>query len=517
MDLTLNLSTVALEHTNTLKSVQCTDDTLTMAFKSHTAFQFVARTWPAHNAEFILATYFPGCAGWQQDERGYSIVKSFKLLESSLTVVANVVDMNIKSVAQEFQLQWGVSAPSSNTSALSKRYTKSGSVTVDIDAAPDSSSLVSTSAFGMAYPIFESTALSCYCVNCGVSGSMTMSGSIGWSIWHPTELESGSVDINGNLAVEAAVGISVQKSWTDTKSKEIFSQGLPGLSIAGIFTIGPEISASAAIGLTFDAQAELLAGFSLDWPAFDASMDLVAGTSSSSGWQPTFSPIAEAHGEFTVTVSPSLPVSLSLGIDIFSGLISKSIALIETPSLAFSATVAGSVGINSREIIPGSDAVRVSPILVAPVLATPATVTVTVSANSCEITSGVPKLSPNVTSTSVPFSSSAPYSAPYTSLSPSSFSYSTLSYSTIAPPASAFSVPVPTTLATSTQIVALSSAVASVPAAVSTSASDPPAYCDPGINLSVGFVNTVTLNVLDIHTFTLNTWTSPTINKCITF
>ena len=56
LDLKLNFSTVPLEHSDAIQSVQCTDSDIRISLNSREAFDYIAQTWPSNGSEFILAS-----------------------------------------------------------------------------------------------------------------------------------------------------------------------------------------------------------------------------------------------------------------------------------------------------------------------------------------------------------------------------------------------------------------------------------------------------------------------------
>ena len=203
LDLKLNFSTVPLEHSDAVKSVQCDDNDIQINLNTKEAYDYIAQTWPSNGSEFILAGYYQGCAGYSDGVRSFSVVKSFQMLENSLSVHASVKNMDVESVVQEFYFEWGIKVPQSNDSTLVRRSSTQGSQTINVTAQPSASSLVS-SAFGPAFPLYSSKNVSVVCVDCRAYGVMKLTGSIGWSIFNPLALFAGDLTLAGNLSM--AVG-----------------------------------------------------------------------------------------------------------------------------------------------------------------------------------------------------------------------------------------------------------------------------------------------------------------------
>ena len=487
LNVTLNYSSIALENSDAVKSAKCTGDELWITFWQQNAYNYAKSTWPKSGTKFILATYFPGCAGHNAGRRSFSLVNSYQMDDSTLAIRAVVEDTDLKSIMQNFNLQWGTATAQNRT--LSKRVSI-GSHTVSINVAPAANSLVTTSAFGSTFPIYSNNYISAYCVTCAARGSLTLSGQINWSILHPTTLQSGSaIVINGNLDIRALIGITGQASYSNhALTKTLFSSGLPGFSIPGIINLGPQITATANLDVDVNAAGQLLAGFELAWPNAQTTIDLVAATQSNSGWTPSFSPTLRATGTFGITLTPSIPVSLGFGISVLGGAWSKTLALVETPSLTLSAAAYGAVGIGSKKMEDVKEGGAQIKAIEAP------------AAESVTIVRAYVLTTMVINETSTTFVTATVYATPATGGPPvESSTTSTSLLATAAPP-----VPASTTLVTTTS-----------PVVVSPPASTSAAYCHPGINFSMAFQNVVSMNAFGVRTYVLNSYTSLTLSRCV--
>ena len=147
------------------------------------------------------------------------------------------------------------------------KLTRAGSETIKIDVGPCPSSLASSPAFGSAFPLYQSKGFSAYCVACGASGTVNLAGSIGWTSGHPNNLQSGSINIGGNLGMGLGIGISGSTRFdSPSLHKQLIQQSLPGLSIPSIITIGPQLVLDVSLGSSITAAGSLFAGFSIVIP-----------------------------------------------------------------------------------------------------------------------------------------------------------------------------------------------------------------------------------------------------------
>ena len=157
-----------------------------------------------------------------------------------------------------------------------------------------------------------------FCVNCGVTGNIQVTGSV--SISAAQGFYAGTIGMNGNLEAGLFVGINGFYEWQKELSTTILSAGLPGFSIPNVVTIGPELTLEITATLTVDAVGQILVGTSYNWPALSATLDVMNKANSvRSGFSPTVNRQFDAYGDITATASLGLPVTLSFGIDFFSG------------------------------------------------------------------------------------------------------------------------------------------------------------------------------------------------------
>jgi hypothetical protein len=188
-----------------------------------------------------------------------------------------------------------------------------------------------------------------YCVNCGVRGAVTATGTI--NATPLSGIKQASIGVNGNMYVGLYIGVNAFAKWEKEWEKEIFEKGLPGWSIPGIVTLGPKISLSAKATIGVEAEGQLLTGASLTWPGFQATLDFKNPSSSSqSGWTPQLDHVFQTHGGVTATAALGLPVSLWFGIDILDGLFKEGVALVDTPAVVGEASLEINIGTEDNSI-----------------------------------------------------------------------------------------------------------------------------------------------------------------------
>ncbi|PPJ52424.1 hypothetical protein CBER1_10579 [Cercospora berteroae] len=175
--------------------------------------------------------------------------------------------------------------------------------------------------------------LNVWCVDCGVTGSLSVAGTASISLLKgPTSL---AVELNGNTGVDVHLGMEamVEKEFEFLK-KQLYSAGLPGLSIPGIITLGPMITLSVDGKAGVKALGRVLAGAKLEFPEMSVVLDVIdTSRTGLSGFKPTVTTTFEAVGELELSASIGLPISVGIGIDVLNGLWTQGIAVVSRPNL----------------------------------------------------------------------------------------------------------------------------------------------------------------------------------------
>ncbi|KAK4124723.1 hypothetical protein N657DRAFT_670636 [Parathielavia appendiculata] len=191
-----------------------------------------------------------------------------------------------------------------------------------------------------------------YCVNCGARGSIKATGKI--NATPLSGVKEAYIGVTGNMYIGMYLGVNGFAKWEKEWEKEIFSKGLPGWSIPGIVTLGPKITLSGKFVIGVEAEGQVLTGASLNWPGFEAKLDLKNSRNSyQKGWTPNIDHTFQTRGAVTATAALGLPVSLWFGIDILNGLFKEGIALVDTP--AITGTAEFEVNVGTEETSVGSD------------------------------------------------------------------------------------------------------------------------------------------------------------------
>lgn len=182
--------------------------------------------------------------------------------------------------------------------------------------------------------------LELFCVDCGLRGNAHFKGQLKFSL-PQARLTQGFITVTGNLAATLKLGLAAQIEFEpEPLRQKIFAQGLPHFTIPGVIILGPEVALDAELGFKLSASGQVLAGATLSFPNFRATLDVVnQGGSQVTGFTPTFTPTFEAQGEIAATAKLGLPLSLGVGFNIIplgqTG--RRLIAIVNTPAVEVSA------------------------------------------------------------------------------------------------------------------------------------------------------------------------------------
>lgn len=197
--------------------------------------------------------------------------------------------------------------------------------------------------WGGGVQLYHNNALTVACVGCGVSGHITISGHVSWSLFKG--ITAASVDTTGNLHSVIQIGVDATGSTATIPlpSLNIITVPLSPFSIPGIINIGPQISAKATGSVAIHAAGRLFAGATLNWPAIKATLNFKGSGATASGFTPTVDKVATVSGTVSAAVNVGVPISIGIGISVLNGKINKQLALVDTPGVMVTGT-ASTVG-----------------------------------------------------------------------------------------------------------------------------------------------------------------------------
>lgn len=184
-----------------------------------------------------------------------------------------------------------------------------------------------------------------YCVDCGVKGHVALAGQAKWNLLDG--LHGLNAAISANIQAGVNLGLVANAQYSDTKSKELVRAPLPevGIAVKGVFSAGVYLSVDAVSTVSVTAEGQALVGVVMTIPNFQANLNLFdqngAGSSSVTGFNPTFTKRFEATGQIAASLQLALPIAINCGFEVPALNLKRAISLIEQPSLYGNMTTAG--------------------------------------------------------------------------------------------------------------------------------------------------------------------------------
>lgn len=119
LDFRFKYPAVALDHSNSIDNVSCTDTTILASFGDDTGFDQAVKTWSTKGTQqYVLITSTVGC-GSNDTQNGYFITNSTNFDRSSLSVTAAGSFVASNETFNSFSLTWGTSVPGNNDTSTS--------------------------------------------------------------------------------------------------------------------------------------------------------------------------------------------------------------------------------------------------------------------------------------------------------------------------------------------------------------------------------------------------------------
>jgi hypothetical protein len=300
-----------------LEKVDCTDN-ITMQFTSQSTYQSAIAEWDwvnVHgNRTFILVTNYAGCGA--DESRDPWVVNNAYYDDPNHTVYLNATKETWEEVAHTYSMDFGrYSMPDSNsvTTNLTKRLpdiNKSKTFTIPLakDLPKDflKPKTISGITIGLA------------CTDCATKGSIELAGHVesskkGLAVFTVDMTPSAvSADISLTLSAKGALTNAWDQSWT------IIAATMPGYSIPGVLTIGPNLKFDGGLALSqITGSVGITAGMTATIPATSkANLDFVGKKTDIAGWVPEIKgkPVifnAEVDAEFQAYLQLALAASLT--------------------------------------------------------------------------------------------------------------------------------------------------------------------------------------------------------------
>jgi hypothetical protein len=179
--------------------------------------------------------------------------------------------------------------------------------------------------------------ITAYCIGCGVSGSFSLSGTFKFDVQQG--LTTAFLDLTGNVNAQLVFALVGEVAGSQQWQKNLITQGLPGLSITNLISVGPFVTVDVGATADFTLQGGIEYGWTLDWPNVDASIDLLnpSGSVTATGINPVVNKQLDFSETATLGASVFGLVALRFGIDVLQGKFVADVGLVDKPEGDFHA------------------------------------------------------------------------------------------------------------------------------------------------------------------------------------
>jgi hypothetical protein len=303
-----------------LKSVDCGSN-MVMTFTSNSTFQNAITSWSWVNFNeqrtFILIANYAGCS--PDNARQPWVVSSVDYDLAHFVVHLNATQKSWPEIARTFSLDFGKYKPPAGRKRDIIDVTQSFSI--DLNYPLPQALLPDTSMSDYLPDSFLSNFdFEIDCDSCGSRGTLELQGHIESDIWNGISDFTLTVIPHG---IEAVLDLKVIATGTVPTGSwghqwQLFTIGIPALSIPDVLELGPNLDFSAGFNITkLSGSVSLEAGVTGAIPdTARAEIDLVQKTSLDiHGWTPVFTPIPfnldlEVDLDFELYVAIAVQISL---------------------------------------------------------------------------------------------------------------------------------------------------------------------------------------------------------------
>ena len=250
--------------------------------------------------------------------------------KSSITSKETAAKSSITSEASAVK-----SSVSSDASAAEKGFSKGATETISFSDGPKPTEL-SQSPFGQAEKLTTVDGLTIWCVDCGASGTIDLSGEIATN---SDKITAGSLNFQAlDFKIPFTFGFEA-KGMTISHD---FSHPLPEIpltpfEVEPFFSIGPKLTFAIDLNVAVSATGNLKAGVNMHWANASASMDIVKSDSKTlqkGGWIPDVEKVFDfSGGEMAINASLGIPMSFEVGLSLWSHPVSKNISITDRPTV----------------------------------------------------------------------------------------------------------------------------------------------------------------------------------------
>ncbi|EPS45189.1 hypothetical protein H072_825 [Dactylellina haptotyla CBS 200.50] len=261
-----------------LNDASCSSGSVNLSFKTKAAMDYAIKAWDwvneATSDHFFLIANHKNC-GQDAQRTPYKVVK-VKYDQNTFTTVLTTESISWDSLASDFDINLGSAALPSrlrkrgvNGADITKRgfwdiftsFDFSKSVYWDLSVGDESRRRT------LADPFHEWKRLQVTCAGCFLAGGIEISGYIKVESFSVKELQFAAKprNLRAKVEVETVIQSGIPKG-AFSLEQTLFELGIPGMSIPGIFTLGPSLQYQVGFSLATSGVANFTVGVAAQVP-----------------------------------------------------------------------------------------------------------------------------------------------------------------------------------------------------------------------------------------------------------
>lgn len=322
IDAPMKLPSLLLEEIDSISSVNCSSNAVTITFGNATAWSEAYNIWPSSN--FLLVTNHLGDCD-SIDSRGIYLVNSLNFDNGSLTAVSSSAQVTLQDYASRASISF------SSTPSASRKRDISTTISADFS-----------------YVLLNTTDLEIDVTKADITATLGFSGGIDYNFSTAT-LESLFIDFDLSSTAEVDITANARASYSHSLySYSPAALTVSAFTIADIISIGPYLQFSVGIEFGASAAVDATAETTVTVPDGTVHLDFVnSNNTNATGWMPIYTAQANISGEAEVQLDPYVDVTAGFGIDFLNGLLDISAGIEAKPEIVNAFWISGDFGFSS--------------------------------------------------------------------------------------------------------------------------------------------------------------------------
>ncbi|KAE8389553.1 hypothetical protein BDV23DRAFT_97278 [Aspergillus alliaceus] len=318
MNLEFSHDAVVLEYIESIKSVQCSDGSVIVAFKSLAGFETAFQSWSLRESLILITNHLGNCD--VEFERGFFKVDNLIPNQPDLSITGNASKQQINHIAESCEIAFS-SVPAGK---LAKRLTLDPSFSIPFSKALESDTVLASVPPYLTVTANEAT----------FSSEITFSGYLHYDFW-AFKMRQLHFDIDAgfsaDMAITANVAAAYDKSFTYAPSDLTYTL----VNVPGIVQLGPGVAFGVGVDISASTAVDVTAGLSISMPDGNVHVDLLNSVNTvSSGWTPSYKPHANISAQADVRADATASVTVEMAVNFLGGLIDLSSGLTAKPGIA---------------------------------------------------------------------------------------------------------------------------------------------------------------------------------------